>query len=584
MSSTSSIRSLDPANYRWKQSGESPTLVWQRPPLANEAMWLARSKDSRDLFVYAALKFKTLTTPEVLNSAIVSAWKKLRFEIPELVLTTSTSTKDGKPYLQYENPRSEDDVDTWVKRTLFFNLEGRSPGFLAIRNKIREIERERADNVFLFAQAKDDNYNPKRFGNFQVMIYVDHLITDGVGARILLGHYLSHLASSTATTLNFKPNWQKNHEQLSPPWISLLNSTQELSGQRYEEGVLRNRDIMIRRTQDNHGIILPKIERPAPTEVNFLTFTRRETKALLREVKKLAGSKFDDEEVFDSESEDDETVHPQTNITHLGHAAMVLALLRLNPLSPPKTPEEPFPLYSPCWFNGRRYLLPIAGHPYPRTNYIPLCLSFAPIKFPDLRKLSLSPRASKEEIKFQLVKACRTAAKKYMKIGKRNNMFPTCVKMLESLGEQMMRYVLQTKDSEQMEMINEVEQSTSPMSDAQQDISSKVESSISSPSEIEAISTEKREPFFLSDGIIETYVDREYFVASSNTQTKTDKVLFEVRDVKFAANADRNIVVRMSSWQDRTTLQAEWRACDYTPVMVQCFLEDIKEIMLSILN
>ena len=125
---------------------------------------------------------------------------------------------------------------------------------------------------------------------------------------------------------------------------------------------------------------------------------------------------------------------------------MVLAMLRLNPLPLSSARRQPIPLYSPCWFNGRNYLLPTQGLSDPPKNYIPLCLSFAPIKFPDLRELSLPSEAKSEEIKSSLVKACWIAAKQYAKIGERKNMLTTCVELFEDLGKQK-RYDIHTRDS-----------------------------------------------------------------------------------------------------------------------------------------
>jgi hypothetical protein len=297
------------------------------------------------------------------------------------------------------------------------------------------------------------------------MIYLDHLVTDGIGARVVLGHYLSLLASSIVTPINFKPDWQKNHENLSAPWIGLLRNCQELSGPSYEEGVLRNRDIMTTRMvitnlltspfyfsdskivqHDNHGfpLTLPETQSQVATGTEFLTFYDWETGSLLEKVKELFYSNSVDV-VVGSDSED-EKVLLKPNITHLGHAAMILALLRLEPLPLTNIPEVPCPVYSPCWFNGRRYLKPTGSQPDPLNNYIPLCLSFAPIEFPDLRKLSLSARAEKEEIKTQLVKACRIATERYMNIGKGKDMFSTCVELLEEYGERMRKYVLPMKE------------------------------------------------------------------------------------------------------------------------------------------
>jgi hypothetical protein len=43
-------------------------------------------------------------------------------------------------------------------------------------------------------------------------------------------------------------------------------------------------------------------------------------------------------------------------------------------------------------------------------------------------------------------------------------------------------------------------------------------------------------------------------------------------------------IVRMSSWRDRITISGEWRGCDYNRSMIEGFLEDVKRIILSILE
>ena len=52
--------------------------------------------------------------------------------------------------------------------------------------------------------------------------------------------------------------------------------------------------------------------------------------------------------------------------------------------------------------------------------------------------------------------------------------------------------------------------------------------------------SQKSQPsqFFLSDGITEQYIARQYFATSGVNKIKLDRPTFEVDDVKFAANAD----------------------------------------------
>ena len=181
--------------------------------------------------------------------------------------------------------------------------------------------------------------------------------------------------------------------------------------------------------KNNHGIPLLEMGMRGPEthKAHFLTFTKAQSTSLLQQVKKVVGS--------------------DSSITHLGHAAMVLALLRSYPLLQPDMEAKPSPLYSPCWLNGRRYLLSTAGHPNPPTDYIPLCISFAPILFADLKDLSLSLEAGKEEIKSKLVYTSRIATKSYRKISNRKSILPECVVLFENLGKMMgtMRYVVHVR-------------------------------------------------------------------------------------------------------------------------------------------
>jgi hypothetical protein len=242
-----SVRSLKRADYNWEPSKESPS-IWQRRPLANEVIWLARPKDSRDLFVYASLSFTAPVLRNKLKSASESAWKQVRFDVPELVLTTGTNLKTGDFYMQYQTPQSEEDVDQWIKRTSVFEFGQQRECFSWLRRSISSWKRNHeSENAMLFSLAYINAENSALVHNLQIMIYVDHLITDGIGARILLGRYLSHLAYSISTSVQFKLNWQENHARLSPPWTCCTNPEQEYFGAKYEKDALWNQDVMTSR-------------------------------------------------------------------------------------------------------------------------------------------------------------------------------------------------------------------------------------------------------------------------------------------------------------------------------------------------
>jgi hypothetical protein len=40
----------------------------------------------------------------------------------------------------------------------------------------------------------------------------------------------------------------------------------------------------------------------------------------------------------------------------------------------------------------------------------------------------------------------------------------------------------------------------------------------------------------------------------------------------------------MSSWREKVTVSGEWKECDYDGAMIVKFLEDMVQIMLSILD
>jgi hypothetical protein len=77
------------------------------------------------------------------------------------------------------------------------------------------------------------------------------------------------------------------------------------------------------------------------------------------------------------------------------------------------------------------------AHPAPMKDYIPLCLSFAPIIFPDLRELSIPRFAGQAAIKAMLAKACKIATAEYEKIKIRKSMLPECVLLFESFADKM---------------------------------------------------------------------------------------------------------------------------------------------------
>jgi hypothetical protein len=185
MSSIASFDPIIPDEYRWKSSSDSPKL-WRRP-LANEAMWCERPKDSRDLFVYASLTFKFPIFCNTLSTAIGATWQRLRHDVPALVLTTGTDSKDGKRCIQYQSPQNQEEVNQWVERTSALAFGAEQQDFEYLRSRCLSKKRSNhADNVYLFSHAQFAAESHILVSGLQFMIYVDHLITVSLDSTCIM--------------------------------------------------------------------------------------------------------------------------------------------------------------------------------------------------------------------------------------------------------------------------------------------------------------------------------------------------------------------------------------------------------------
>ncbi|CZR51941.1 uncharacterized protein PAC_01818 [Phialocephala subalpina] len=518
---------LNLESYAWKQLSDKPS-VWQRPALAGESMWIPRSKDLHELFICSTLTFKPPVLRRTFNESTKSAWTTLRFHVPELGLSTK-SGRDGKSFMQYHAP-SVQAANAWISRTSSFQSGSSKQDFDVLRKTVLDAKQDHdADNAFLLSRAilEDENKGGNRaelVKHAQIMIYVDHQVADGIGARILLGKYLTLLSSDLgrdADDVERDIRWEDSWKNLSPPWITLMNSDQIISGLEYEDNAAENQNVILNKLKHNPGLPLlpsPHHNLPPTQETHFTILSTHQTTALLSAIKHV--------------------ISPTSNITHLGHAAMVLAILRSIQL-----PTTTRALYSPCWLNGRRYLRDSEL----AKSYVPICQSFAPVVFDGMEELVLSPEATKGELGAKLIRACRVATGEYGMIKARKSMLPECVVLFEELGQKMALSAEQNKKSASE---GETKKSEEPQT---------------------------ADPFFLSDGVTEQYISHSYPISSPEP-------LITVDDVQFAASSEKNLIVRMSSWRGQTTISGEWKGCDFDKVVIVRFLEEMFKIMFSIVD
>ncbi|KAG0645771.1 Core trichothecene cluster (CTC) 3 [Hyphodiscus hymeniophilus] len=529
MSTPSRFPPLDPAAYAWKPSSNVPNQ-WLRRALGGETLWIPRPKDYHQMFIGGALTLGSPTLRSVVDRAVKCAWRRLRFDVPELAVSGGYG-QDNNAYMLYEVPQSDDAVDHWVKRTSCLECGKTRTSVEELLEKVRQKTKGHAsEQVFLFLNlvVEDDS---DLVTKVDFMLNADHQVTDGIGIRIIIGRFFALLAQSlhAPATVEERLDWKESVTNLSPPWIQVVNEQQVLSGPDYEQGAEANEEIIFQQMPQNPGLPLLPIAETPTQKTHFITISTHQTAALLRNVKSI--------------------INPSSNITHLGHAAMVLALLRSNR---PTYPSQR--LFSPCWLNGRRYLKPSPSLPKPPKSYIPICQSFAPIVFSGLDHLNLKRSATNNEIREVLGKACREATEEYGRIRKRESMLPECVVMFERLGKNMfLKGILETPLAPATGRINTASD--------QQDV----------------IPVRTADPFFLSDGITEQYIDHVYFDQSSRKVFEVDNIM-----IKSGLADQTNRIVRMSNWRGSITVSGEWKECDYDGAMIVAFLKDMVEIMLSI--
>lgn len=238
--------SLDPASYAWKQLPQASSL-WERKALSNEAMWFPRPKELRELFVYASMTFTSSVTRTSLECATRDAWRTLRFGVPELG-ARAVCGEDSNMYFQYQIPKSATEVESWIARTATLRIGNTSHDFHELRKSLLQTKAGRdADNAFILIHCQAEEDRSDQIKHVQLVLNVDHQITDGNGIKILLGRYLELLAAALIQPSAEKREiiWHDSCKNLSTPWIQLVNDEQVIFGSELEEAAAFNRDIMM---------------------------------------------------------------------------------------------------------------------------------------------------------------------------------------------------------------------------------------------------------------------------------------------------------------------------------------------------
>ncbi|CAF9932534.1 MAG: trichothecene 15-O-acetyltransferase [Alectoria fallacina] len=496
---------IEPSLYHWRASTKKPNLYLRRA-LGAETIWARKASGPRQMFLngsftligpYSALSLDTF------GKAAERAWLRVRSEFPEVALGPSSEQgEDGSNLLELKIPMSERETREWMRRSLFLGT--------CVEGKTAEEEMRQAvirDPVCVRLNARVDQ-DSKVFGA-EFAFRVDHLTADGVGAYIVTACFLNFLANAVGGREEAF-DWEAWKETLPTPWVGMMNTNQRTEGKEFEEGVKKTTNLVMEASKSEWGMAVLSEDGYMPKAIHK-RFSVKESNAILLAVKEKIG-----EACF---------------VTQLGHAAMVMTMLKFKPVQ--ERPTHGAQLVSPLFINGRRFLDQCFP---PSQNYISMCRAISAISFRNVENYILSDNESKEEVQGKLKLACAEAFRSYQAVRDQKSVLTESFSVAEHIAR--------------------------------------------AKNDLKAFKgKETADAFFLSDGIIEKYISNSYC-----DETQIHKVL-EVDGLQFTANPDGPpLIIRMSTFRQAINLSAEWNGACYMDEDIRKFLDSVADLMLSLIT
>lgn len=425
------IPHIDPSLYSWHPSTKAPNL-YLRHSLGAETKWACQALGPRQMFLSGRL---SLTSPysdltlENFGRAAERAWLRLQSEFPEVLLGPSSEQgEDGSLLLELRYPGSDGEVRKWAERSFFLDTyeDGKS-----VEEEMKQAVTKNPVCVRLNASVNQK----RKVTGAEFAFRVDHMTADGVGAYMLAAcffKFLAHAVSGREETFD----WEASNGKLPTPWVGMMNSEQRTEGKEFEEGVTNLTNLVMEAGvgifhSDERGFCLTNALQESQWGMKVLSkdgympkaihqrFSVEESKAILLAVKEKLGK--------------------SCSVTHLGHAAMVMTMLKFKPVQERPTPGAR--LVSPLFINGRRYL----DRGVPRSqSYISLCRAFSAIEFRDVENYIIPDSASKEEIQGKLKLACAEAFRSYRAVRDQKSLLTESLSMAEYMTRE--KYIQTTVD------------------------------------------------------------------------------------------------------------------------------------------
>ncbi|KAL8769014.1 MAG: hypothetical protein Q9209_004931 [Squamulea sp. 1 TL-2023] len=335
------IHPINVDDHNWKQLDDS--LIWQRRACGAESIIGIQanvSKGEYDLFYTATTELidDGERSLQDIKRAARAAWRLLRYKEPQIA---GTAAFDGqaKALLQYQVPKDEEKVEKWLNRTIRVEASDRTP--MAIRDANEEERKQHnlgpseSATIYIAASVPDES-TPLAGAELRILFHINHLFFDGIGFRCMIASFLRELATQLSNPIIGSPSaldWSENVKNLPEAYVKLLAPEQYISRPEFDASI-QDQLGSLARGMNTWGLVAKSNAGSGPSKTLWRDFTQEQSQSVLKAVRGKLG--------------------PGYTITHLGQAALLLALLKLNPPGPDVPTSQIWYCSTPV--NGRRYM------------------------------------------------------------------------------------------------------------------------------------------------------------------------------------------------------------------------------------
>ncbi|GKT45932.1 putative 15-O-acetyltransferase SAT12 [Colletotrichum spaethianum] len=360
------IPRLDPAAFRWHPSPDDPRAV-RRLGLGTEAWVGLRGPNSRgqyDNYLSTTLRVETAGLSLAgLARHFADALLHVRFHHPEVACTTAWASEYGPPHITYTPPASDAEALQWARAAVTARPTSQTGLQVAAEiGKQRQIDPAKSlppVTLVVVADVQGEQAPLAAGARVDVLGVFNHIHWDSISSRVFVGDLLrrlgEQLGAGEAEPALSQYAWGNEIANLNLPVLDACKVDVGALGEDYE----KTRDEFIAallKSGSSWG--LPVAAGTGAPRTIWRAFTAEQSVAIKAAIKTRLGPSF--------------------TVTHLGHATMVLALLRARPL--PADAPDSVALSSPLPVNGRRYLRGDAARRYGS------CQAGASVEFAPLRE------------------------------------------------------------------------------------------------------------------------------------------------------------------------------------------------------